>query len=106
MKLLIQSGADVTIINRAGHDAVFEAEINDKKEVVEWLLGAVDELEKGIGQNEVAPPGPDEVDGMELDSKADKNSSNNASEASRTGVEDIRGQMEGLETNGGASQGG
>jgi ankyrin repeat protein len=46
VKLLIQSGADVTIINRAGHDAVFEAEINDKKEVVDWLLGAVEELAK------------------------------------------------------------
>jgi hypothetical protein len=50
VKILIQSGADVTIINRAGHDAVFEAEINDKKEVVDWLLGAVEELENGIGQ--------------------------------------------------------
>jgi ankyrin repeat protein len=50
VKLLVQAGADVTIINRAGHDAVYEAEINDKNEVVDWLLGAVEELEKGIGQ--------------------------------------------------------
>jgi hypothetical protein len=50
VKLLIELGADVTIINRAGHDAVFEAEINDKKEIVDWLLGAVEELEQGIGQ--------------------------------------------------------
>lgn len=50
VKLLVQAGADVTIINKAGHDAVFEAEINDKGDVVEWLLGAVEELEKGIGQ--------------------------------------------------------
>lgn len=27
---------------------MFEAEINDKKDVVDWLLGAVEELEKGI----------------------------------------------------------
>jgi ankyrin repeat protein len=49
VKALIAAGADVTIFNKAGHDAVFEAEINDKKDVVDWLLGHVDGLEKSIG---------------------------------------------------------
>ncbi|KAF2125359.1 ankyrin, partial [Dothidotthia symphoricarpi CBS 119687] len=49
VKLLVEAGADVTIINSAGHDAVFEAEINDKNDVVDWLLGAVEALEKGVG---------------------------------------------------------
>lgn len=49
MKLLIEAGGDITIFNKAGHDAVFEAEINDKKEVVDWLLGHVEALEKSVG---------------------------------------------------------
>ncbi|KAF1847920.1 ankyrin repeat-containing protein YAR1 [Cucurbitaria berberidis CBS 394.84] len=65
VKLLMQSGADVTIFNKAGHDAVFEAELNDKQEVVDWLLGAVEELEKGIGQTGESPPGEDIDEAME-----------------------------------------
>ncbi|KAF2202616.1 ankyrin [Delitschia confertaspora ATCC 74209] len=53
VKFLVERGADVTVINKAGHDAVFEAEINDKKDVVDWLLGAVEELEKGIAGGKV-----------------------------------------------------
>ena len=49
MKLLIEAGGDITIFNKAGHDAVFEAEINDKKEVVDWLLGHVEALERAVG---------------------------------------------------------
>lgn len=49
MKLLIEAGGDITIFNKAGHDAVFEAEVNDKKEVVDWLLGHVEALEKSVG---------------------------------------------------------
>ncbi|KAJ4401066.1 ankyrin repeat-containing protein [Didymella pomorum] len=49
VKLLIEAGGDITIFNKAGHDAVFEAEINDKKEVVDWLLGHVEALEKSVG---------------------------------------------------------
>jgi ankyrin repeat protein len=49
VKMLIGAGADITIFNKAGHDAVFEAEINDKKDVVDWLLGHVEGLEKSIG---------------------------------------------------------
>lgn len=90
VKLLVQSGADVTIINKAGHDAVFEAEINDKKEVVEWLLGAVEELEKGIGQNGEASNNVDEEGGA----------------GSEPAVEDVRKQIEGMETRDGSSQGG
>lgn len=49
MKQLIEAGGDITIFNKAGHDAVFEAEVNDKKEVVDWLLGHVEALEKSVG---------------------------------------------------------
>lgn len=47
--MLIEAGGDITIFNKAGHDAVFEAEINDKKEVVDWLLGHVEALQKTVG---------------------------------------------------------
>lgn len=79
----MESGADVTIINQAGHDAVFEAEINDKGEVVEWLLAAVEELEKGVGQDN--EQGKEEGDAGDND------------------VEHVRTRIEGLE---GPSQGG
>jgi hypothetical protein len=97
VKLLIQSGADITIFNRAGHDAVFEAEINDKKEVVDWLLGAVEELENGIGQTGEAPGGVDE----DMDDQ-DKS----GSERSEAAVEDARKQMEDMKTRDGASRDG
>lgn len=48
VKLLIDAGADPTIINKAGHDAVYEAEINGKDTVVEWLLTKGRGLETGI----------------------------------------------------------
>jgi len=65
VKLLVQSGADVTMINRAGHDAVFEAEINDKGSVVDLLLGAVQELESGIGQTGEGPAGDEDTELMD-----------------------------------------
>ncbi|KAF1918873.1 hypothetical protein BDU57DRAFT_511637 [Ampelomyces quisqualis] len=97
VKFLIQSGADVTIINRAGHDAVFEAEINDKKEVVDWLLGAVEELESGIGQTGEAAGDADE----DMD-EGDKGTSQEGIEA----VEDVRKQMEEMKTGDSASRDG
>lgn len=81
VKLLVESGADVTIINKAGHDAVFEAEINDRNDVVDWLLGAVEELENGVGQT-----GEDADEENETDTEAGSS------------VDDVRKQMEGLET--------
>lgn len=97
VELLIQSGADVTIINRAGHDAVFEAEINDKKEVVDWLLGTVEELEHGIGQTDDNSGEADE----DMDSR-------NKDDAHRepTSVEDVRKEMEDLKTGNGVSKDG
>jgi hypothetical protein len=97
VKALIQSGADVTIINQAGHDAVFEAEINDKKEVVDWLLGAVEELEKGIGRTGGASGDGDES--MDGDDQI-------VVRAGTAAVEDVRKQMEDMETGASASRDG
>lgn len=89
MKLLVEAGADVTIINKAGHDAVFEAEINDKGNVVDWLLGAVEELENGIGQTS-------ESLGEELG--ADPQVEGSSGVDGGSAVEDVRRQMDRLET--------
>jgi ankyrin repeat protein len=116
VKLLIQAGADVTIINRAGHDAVYEAEINDKNEVVDWLLGAVEELEKGIGQTgeaeaEAGENADENMDDADADADADTEHAqgNNASaQGAATGstVEDVRKQMGDLSAQDAASKGG
>lgn len=45
VKILVASGANSSVRNKAGFDAVYEAEINSKEDVVEWLLkeGNLDE---------------------------------------------------------------
>lgn len=53
VKVLIENGADPTIQNQKGHDAVYEAELADKTEVVEWVLKEGGEgLEEGIAGDE------------------------------------------------------
>jgi ankyrin repeat protein len=67
VKVLLQEGSDPTITNQKGHDAVFEAELYVKKEVVEWVLKEGGEgLEEGIsGDTEEGSAGVDED--MEVD---------------------------------------
>lgn len=48
VKLLLESGADVSVLNGVGHDAVYEAEINDKNDVVDFLLKEAVGLDTGI----------------------------------------------------------
>ena len=93
VKLLVQAGADVTIINKAGHDAVFEAEINDKGDVVEWLLGAVEELEKGIGQE-----GESSGEEPGADSQNEPALNGSSGTSGRGAVEDVTRQMDRLDT--------
>ena len=94
MKVLIQSGADVTVINNAGHDAVFEAEINDKKEVSDWLLGAVEELEKGVGQTEEGTP-DDAVDAMDIE--VSSNSTTKPGESGASTVDEVGKKVDTLQ---------
>ncbi|RFU33522.1 hypothetical protein B7463_g2796, partial [Scytalidium lignicola] len=50
VKVLLEQGADPTICNQRGHDALYEAELNDKTDVVEWVLKEGGEgLEEGLG---------------------------------------------------------
>ena len=48
VQALVKAGADVTIINGAGHDAIYAAEANEKNEVAEWLLREGKGLETGV----------------------------------------------------------
>ncbi|KAH6882408.1 ankyrin repeat-containing protein YAR1 [Alternaria rosae] len=109
VKLLVQSGADVTIINRAGHDAVYEAEINDKNEVVDWLLGAVEELENGIGQNGQTGAGDADDNMDDADAEVECAQDSNASAqgvAAEPTVEGVRKQMADMSTQDVVSKGG
>lgn len=47
--LLMDANADPTVMNASGHDAVYEAELNDRREVVEWVLGEFAGMEKAVG---------------------------------------------------------
>lgn len=96
VKLLVNAGADVTLVNRAGHDAVYEAEINDKNDVVDWLLGTVEELEKGIGQTGEATAGESADEDMDSAEGGDNASAHET--AAGTAVENARKQMEHLNT--------
>ena len=49
--LLLQHGADPSILNAAGHDALFEAELNEKTKAAEALLAEGKELETGLDIN-------------------------------------------------------
>jgi hypothetical protein len=70
VKLLVDNGADPTVRNAAGHDPVYEAEINDRSEVVEWVLREGGEgLEGGVGADEEGEGegGEGEGEGMDVD---------------------------------------
>jgi uncharacterized protein len=49
--LLLQNGADPSILNAVGHDALFEAELNEKTKSVEVLLAEGKELESTVNAN-------------------------------------------------------
>ena len=113
VKLLLHAGASVGLFNRAGHDAVFEAEINDKQDVVDWLLGAVDELESGIDPAGTAAATRDRGDGMnggDEDTSSGNNalphSSSTTSTAAAASEEHVTKHMADLTTTDEASPGG
>ena len=45
----MEAGADPTVINKAGKDAVYEAEASEKNEVAAWLLTERNGLESAVG---------------------------------------------------------
>lgn len=54
VQCLVEKGADPYLQNKAGHDAVYEAERNDRREAVEWMLkeGGLEEEMEGVDTQE------------------------------------------------------
>ena len=67
VKLLIEAGADPSVMNRAGKDAVYEAEVNEKDEVAAWLLTEGKGLESaaGVDLDQPAPGVQEKADAEE-----------------------------------------
>lgn len=70
VKALVEAGADPALENAAGHDALFDAEENDKGDVVAFLLKVVgignkkeEEEEASTGEKDDEEEGMDEVEG-------------------------------------------
>jgi ankyrin repeat protein len=88
VKKLLEYGADPTITNQKGHDAVYEAELNDKKEVVEWVLKEGGEgLEEGFG---AAAAEGDTADAIEVDEEEGRSNL----ESDSTKLEDTMNKMD------------
>jgi ankyrin repeat protein len=62
IKLLLSHGADPSILNVAGHDAVFEAELNDKTAAAELLLTEGIQLETGLSNDDDEKETEDEIE--------------------------------------------
>lgn len=71
VKALVTAGADPGVLNAAGHDCVYEAEVNDKSNVVEWVLNFAEGLESGVGVVGDEEGGEKEQDGTEQKDNAD-----------------------------------
>lgn len=65
----------LTAKNAAGHDAAYEAEAAERESVVNWLLGMMDQIERGIrGENGSGAGGDVEqaVNGEEVEGKEEE----------------------------------
>lgn len=72
VKVLVNgANADPTITNKAGHDSVYEAELNDKADVVDWLLKECGSLEDVIAGTQ---DGDEEEEETEKPESADSKS--------------------------------
>lgn len=76
VKHLVAAGADPFVKNLAGHNAIYEAEINSKDAVVEWFLSEEKSLESGVSVNESSLSAnvhsTDDIDKQNIDQKVEK----------------------------------
>ncbi|KAH0545312.1 hypothetical protein FGG08_000611 [Glutinoglossum americanum] len=89
VKLLFEAGADPTILNDAGHDAVYEAEINSKDDVVGYLLTEADAIEKASGATGVGESDVHEGRGNGTEVSENKPSDVEISNGDETPTEDV-----------------
>lgn len=89
VKVLLEQGADPTITNQRGHDAVYEAELNDKKEVVEWVLKEGGEgLEEGVS-GETGEGAGDESADVDVDMTSEEDGIVNSDDLSKKLVDEL-----------------
>ncbi|KAL8998407.1 MAG: hypothetical protein Q9169_002535 [Polycauliona sp. 2 TL-2023] len=86
VKILVGAGADPTITNIAGHDAVYEAERSEKQEVVEWLLKEGNGLERAVGGSTQDEDGGPETEEMENNNIKDGDEKTDGMEQVRNGM--------------------
>lgn len=76
VKLLLAHGADASTLNSSGHDAVFEAEMNDRQEVAEFLLKEALGLQQAVGdvenKDEAGGDHEEEAESMDNDKQDEK----------------------------------
>ncbi|OBT78616.1 hypothetical protein VF21_02364 [Pseudogymnoascus sp. 05NY08] len=82
VQVLVEAGADPYIQNGVGHDAIYEAEVNDRKEAVDWMLKEGGEGLEELGE---AAGGEDEEMGGEV-----------GEEGQVEGMEGLKEAVEGL----------
>ncbi|OBT84350.1 hypothetical protein VE02_07251 [Pseudogymnoascus sp. 03VT05] len=81
VQVLVEAGADPYIQNGVGHDAIYEAEVNDRKEAVDWML-----KEGGEGLEELGEAAGGEGEDEEM-----------GGEVAGEGVEGMEGLKEAVE---------
>jgi hypothetical protein len=95
--LLLNQGADPSILNAAGHDALFEAELNERQQAVEVLLAEGKGLDQGIA-------GDSNIEGAEdIDQDSISESDDTGNGQKYLGIVDEMHKME-VEENGGLSK--
>jgi ankyrin repeat protein len=96
--LLLKQGADPSILNVAGHDALFEAELNERQEAVEVLLAEGKGLDQGLAGDK-RTEGAEDVDEDTISESDDTGNRQNVQ-----GIVDEMHKME-VEETGGTAKG-
>ena len=65
VRILLEHGADAGVLNNAGHDAVYEAEMREKGDIVELLLVEGRGLDSGVGNGGVSGEGRKDAPGKQ-----------------------------------------
>ncbi|KAI4201348.1 MAG: hypothetical protein LQ346_002196 [Caloplaca aetnensis] len=90
VKHLVNAGADPAIKNRAGHDAVYEAESGEREMIAAWLFSDGTGLQTGMEGSEVEHQEDEEVIGG-------KEGQDNEEEQNEDRVKDAQDRVAGME---------
>lgn len=84
----MNAGADPAIKNKAGHDAVYEAETGEKEKIVAWLLSEGKGPQTGMEGSEEERQEEETIEGKEGQDKYD--------EQNGDGVKDVQNGVAGM----------